>query len=465
MDARLPLPAGSVVDGAQFAATLMRLPNVLVILTDQQRWDCSGLHGNPLDLMPNFDAIARTGTHLRQSFSCQPLCVPARSCLQTGRYPTELDTYNNARRLPVGTPTLAHRFAAAGYRTGYIGKWHLAPRQFRGAVPAEYRGGYQDWLAANALELVSDAGACRLWDEQDREQNLPGYRVDGMTDAAIGYLSAPRTQPSFLFLSFLEPHQQNSSDDFPAPPGYEERYRGRWLPADLAALGGSSARHYAGYCGMVKRIDEAFGRICAELRRLGTWDETILLFSSDHGCHFKTRNSEYKRSCHESSIRVPTVFHGPGFIGGGQREELVSLIDLPPTLLDAAGLPVPPEMRGRSLMGRLRGDSSDWRDEIFIQISESQNARALRTCRWKYCVAVPASDQDRAKNESVWPVYDEALLYDLDSDPAELKNLIGLPHYGDVAGHLRQRLLARMAEAGDGTSVVIRSYSGPMASK
>src|ERR1700733_5045146 len=93
-------------------------PNVIVFFTDQQRWDCSGLHGNPLDLMPNFDALAQDGTHLSRSFSCQPLCVPARACLQTGCYPTTVGTYVNNRHLAPGTPTLANHFIAAGYRTG-----------------------------------------------------------------------------------------------------------------------------------------------------------------------------------------------------------------------------------------------------------------------------------------------------------------------------------------------------------
>src|SRR4051812_2624005 len=144
--------------------TRKRRPNVLVIFTDQQRWDCSGLHGNPLELMPNFDRLARAGTHIRNSFTCQPLCVPARAAFQTGRYPSQLGTFRNDCPLPSGTPTLAHHFAAGGYRTGYIGKWHLAPREHPGAVPEASRGGYQDWLASNVLELVSDAYQTRLYD-------------------------------------------------------------------------------------------------------------------------------------------------------------------------------------------------------------------------------------------------------------------------------------------------------------
>ncbi|HUR59024.1 MAG TPA: sulfatase-like hydrolase/transferase [Opitutaceae bacterium] len=430
-------------------------PNVVVLLTDQQRWDCAGLHGNPLELMPNFDRLAQAGTHLRHSFTCQPVCAPARSALQTGRYPTQLGTFRNDRALPQGTRTLAHEFKDAGYRTGYIGKWHLAPREHKGAVPPEFRGGYDDWLAANILELVSDAYDCRLYDESGVEHRPAGYRVDAVADAAIRYLATARTQPHFLFVSFLEPHHQNQRDDYPAPVGYAERYEGRWTPPDLAALGGSASTHLGGYYGMVRRLDEALGRITDALKSLGQLDNTILLFTSDHGCHFKTRNTEYKRSCHESSIRVPTMLHGPGFMHGGDRTELVSLIDLPPTLLDAAGVAVPSTMQGRSLMPRLREKDAAWPDDIFVQISEDQTGRALRTARWKYAVSVQGPDAARASDQPGWTSYHEEALFDLEADPHELVNLAGLASHESVAAELRTRLLNRMAQAGEPVPEII----------
>ena len=430
-------------------------PNIVVLLTDQQRWDCSGLHGNPLDLMPNFDRLARAGTHLRHSFTCQPVCAPARAALQSGLYPTQVGTFRNDQLFPTSTRTLAHHFRDAGYRTGYIGKWHLAPREYTGAVPEKYRGGYQDWLAANILEFVSDAYDCRLYDDRGREHRLPGYRVDAVTDAAIQYLGTPHAQPFFLFVSYLEPHHQNSRDDYPAPDGYADRYRDRWVPPDLAALGGTTAAHLGGYYGMVRRLDEALGRIYDALKSRGQLENTVLLFTSDHGCHFKTRNAEYKRSCHESSIRVPTMFHGPGFMAGGDRAELVSLIDLPPTLLDAAGIAVPPEMRGHSLLPRLRDASAPWQDDVFVQISEDQTARAIRTSRWKYCVSVQGVDAAKACEKPGWPTYSEQSLYDLEADPHELTNLAGLASHERVSAELRQRLLRRIASAGEPVPEII----------
>lgn len=118
----------------------MARPNVVVFFTDQQRWDSSGLHGNPLNLMPNFDRMAMQGTFVRHSISCQPVCGPARACLQTGKYASAVGVPTNGVRLPESEKTLAHYFSDAGYQTGYIGKWHLAGKEFRSAVPAERCG-------------------------------------------------------------------------------------------------------------------------------------------------------------------------------------------------------------------------------------------------------------------------------------------------------------------------------------
>jgi arylsulfatase A-like enzyme len=425
----------------------MSRPNVIVFFTDQQRWDTCGIHGNPLDLTPNFDRLAAAGTHARLAFTCQPVCGPARSCVQTGLYATTTGCFTNDVPLPPDARTLAHHFSAGGYSTGYIGKWHLANGPL-GPVAEPARGGYQYWLASNILEMTSDAYDCRVYDGENREVRLPGYRVDALTDAAIRHVDAQvqTGNPFFLFLSFLEPHHQNHRDDYPAPDNYAERYSGRWMPPDLAALGGNSAQQIGGYCGMVKRLDEALGRLVDALKSLGQFDNTVIVFTSDHGCHFKTRNDEYKRSGHEASIRVPLAFHGGPFTGGGSLRQLTSLIDLAPTLLDAAGLPVPAAMQGRSLLPLLRGGGAAWPEEVFIQISDAELGRAVRTSRWKYGVTARGLDP---KTEAWGGHLVESYLYDLLADPAELTNLIGYQSHHAVSARLRRRLLARMAEAGE----------------
>lgn len=427
-----------------------RRPNVLVFLTDQQRHDTTGVHGCPLDLTPNFDQMARRGTHLCNHFTCQPVCAPARACLQTGLYATQTGVWKNGLAPLAHLRTLAHHFNDAGYHTGYIGKWHLAPDGPHGPVAVEHRGGYQYWLAANVLECVSDAYDTHLWDGDGREHTLPGYRVDALTDAAIRYIAAQRTQPYFLFLSYLEPHHQNQRDDYPAPAGYAERYTGAWMPPDLQAMKGTAPRHWPGYCGMIKRLDEALGRLLAELRRLGQLDNTVVLFTSDHGNHFKTRNGEYKRSCHEASIRTPAAFCGPGFDGGVSLSQLVSLLDLPPTLLDAAGLPLPKDLAGRSLLPLLRDRRTAWPEEVFVQISESQTGRAVRTHRWKYSVCSPEKDErGQPVSQAASDVYQDECLYDLLADPSEQANLIGLAPYREVVADLRARLVRRMVAAAE----------------
>jgi arylsulfatase A-like enzyme len=424
-------------------------PNVIVFFTDQQRWDTTGVHGNPLDLTPNFDRMATEGTHVRYSFTCQPVCGPARASLQTGMYATQIGCYRNGIPLPVDSHTLATCFNEAGYDTGYIGKWHLAEEE---PVLAQHRGSYKYWLASNALEFTSEPYHTVMYDNDNKPVTLPGYRVDAVTDAAIRYVDAHQSNPFFLFISYIEPHFQNHVDDYPPPDGYRERYAGRWVPPDLAALGGTTHQHIGGYFGMVRRLDEALGRLRDALKSLLLSDDTIILFTSDHGCHFKTRNSEYKRSCHESSIRVPTALCGPGFEGGGQVRELVSLVDLPPTLLSAAGLPIPSQMQGRSLVPLLHGQASDWPDDIFIQVSEAQVGRAVRTHRWKYAVTAPDRDPN---GDSGSDRYVEDVLYDLEHDPYELRNLINFESHRGVAEVMRARLLRRMQEAGESAATIV----------
>ena len=208
---------------------------------------------------------------------------------------------------------------------------------------------------------------------------------------------------------------------------------------------------------MVRRLDEALGRLQDALRSLDLLQSTVLLYTTDHGCHFKTRNAEYKRSCHESSIRLPTAVSGPGFDGGGRVPQLTSLIDLPPTLLDAAGITPPAEMRGRSVRPLLTDPAARaaWPDDVFVQISESQVGRAVRTARWKYGVYAPGvSGREQSADR-----YQEQYLYDLLADRYELYNLAGSRAHAEVADRLRQRLL-RHLRAVEGAAPAIES-AGP----
>lgn len=184
-------------------------------------------------------------------------------------------------------------------------------------------------------------------------------------------------------------------------------------------------------------MDECVGRIRDVLLSLELTDDTVLSYTSDHGSHFRTRNAEFKRSCHESSIRVPMLIEGPRVPAGCRVTRPVSTVDLAPTLLGLAEIPIPQGMRARSLLEPALSDD----DAVLIQITESEVGRALRTNRWKYHV----SSED-AKDVGAAPSYTERALYDLRSDPYELENLIASANHCQVAAGLRASLLNKIRE-------------------
>jgi len=432
-----------------------RRPNILFFFTDQQRWDTCGCYGQPLNVTPNLDRMAAEGVLLENAFTCQPVCGPARSCLQTGKYATEVGCHTNNRMLPQDQKTVAHWLSEAGYEVGYLGKWHLAsyggpgPNNFRTrAVPIERRGGYKDyWLAADVLEFTSHGYDGYMFNADMERIDFKGYRADCQTDFALDYLrTRDGTRPWFLFLSYIEPHHQNDHNRYEGPDGSKERFKDFVVPGDLADTKGDWRENYPDYLGCINSLDHNLGRIRDELEALGMADDTLIIFTSDHGSHFRTRNGEYKRSCHDACTHVPMVLCGPGFRGGHTVGEMASLIDLPPTLLDTAGLTVPGYMRGRPLQRLMEGPVPDWPDDVFIQISESQVGRAVRTVRWKYSVHAPDRDgiQDPASDR-----YVEQFLYDLEADPHERNNLVGDPDYADVRAEMAERLKRRIAESGE----------------
>jgi len=425
-------------------------PNVVVFLTDQQRWDTSSLHGNPMDLMPNFKRLADEGTHFSHSFTPQPVCGPARSCIQTGCYATTTEVYKNGIPFPKHLPSLASYFNQEGYNTGYIGKWHLGGTPFSPdrdkqiPVPKEYQGDYKYWLGCDLLEFTSREYDTRLFDKEGNEVKLPGYRVDALTDEAIRYIDREKENPFFLFLSFLEPHHQNTSDNYPPADVYKNKYDNNlYIPKDLLTLKGSSPYQLSDYYSLVKKLDDCLGRVMDAIKSLDLDDNTIILFATDHGNHFKTRNGEYKRSCHESSIRIPIAAKGGVFNNGGTFKHLFSLVDLAPTLLDACNIKQKVKMEGHSAIPLIDRKTDEWEDVAFIQISESIVARAIRTNRWKYCVEDNTLDPHENKNSST---YRESYLYDLESDPYELVNLVGMDVYRDVSDNLKETLLNKIEE-------------------
>ncbi|MFW6006531.1 MAG: sulfatase-like hydrolase/transferase [Bacillota bacterium] len=436
-------------------------PNVIFVFSDQQRWDTMGCYGQELEVSPNLDQLAERGVLFKNAFTCQPVCGPARSCIQTGKYATETGCYRNHIALPRDTKTIAHWFSEAGYNLGYIGKWHLSSTgretdidvgpefNYRTRpVPLELRGGWKDyWLAADALEFTSHGNEGHMFDKDMNKVEFDGYRVDAETDFVLDYLREyDRDDPFFLFISYLEPHHQNDQNTYVGPEDSQEKFSDFEVPGDLIDTEGDWRENYPDYLGCCHSIDKNVGRIIDELNKQGIYEDTIIIYTSDHGSHFRTRNSEYKRSCHESSIHIPMIISGPGFNSGDKIDELVSLIDLPPTLLKIAGLKVPHYMQGKPLQDLLQDETTNWREEVFTQISESQVGRAVRTKRWKYSVKAPDKDGSKYSKSSV---YEEDFLYDLKNDPYEKNNLVTDPRYRDIRKDMQKRLVQNMKKAGE----------------
>ncbi|NLA37440.1 MAG: sulfatase-like hydrolase/transferase, partial [Actinobacteria bacterium] len=405
-------------------------PNVLVVMSDQQRPDSCGVFGQRLDVTPNLDALASRGVAFDNAFTVQPVCGPSRSAIQTGRYPTATGTWRNGLALPDDTDTVADVMARAGYATGYVGKWHLGSnrgprlsadriveRNERGPVPPSRRGGYRDvWLAADAIEHTSGAFGGHVFDEEGRRVALDGYRVDALTDLAIDRIdSLPRGRPYFMCVSFLEPHHQNDRFRVIGPKGWARRFGGFDLPGDLSRWRGDWRWNYAEYLAACASIDANLGRLLDTLTRRGDLDNTVVIYTSDHGSHFRTRNLEYKRSCHDASLRIPLVVAGPGFEGPSRRRELVSVLDLLPTIATAAGTPV------SGIDGVALQTSGD-RQDLLVQISESQIGRALRTHRYTLGVRSPERNPLAGHLRSASDRYRVTHLYDNLEDPHQRHN-------------------------------------------
>ena len=433
-------------------------PNVILIISDQFRWDAIGAYGlNPLNLTPNLDRMVSEGTGFLNAITNQPVCGPSRACLFTGNYTNRHGVWRNGIPLPPESVTLAKLFRSAGYTANYFGKWHLAPENHAdpatlGPVPKQYRGGFDDvWEGSNVLELTSHPYEGEIWDGEGKEIRFQDtYRVDFITDRVVRFLRAQPREPFLLTISYLEPHFQNDCNCFVAPKGYAERYRNSFVPRDLSFFPGDWQEQLPDYYGCIARVDENVGRLRQELATLLLADHTVVVFLSDHGCHFRTRNPEYKRSGHESSIHIPLVIAGPGFSGSRVIKNLVSQIDITPTLLEIAGVASPPSLQGRSFRSLIDGRRGDWREEVFIQISESMTGRALRTPQWTYVVA----ERDGKSHPST-SSYVEYQLYDLFADPHQLVNLAGRRETREISAHLRDRLLARMKEAGEEPAEVL----------
>lgn len=433
----------------------MAQKNIIFYFSDQQRWDTVNEQ-----VTPNLMQLAEEGVKFENNFTCQPVCGPARACLQTGVYATQCGCYWNGIPLPRDITPLAHYFNEAGYQTAYIGKWHLASDRLPGigchcestAVAKDRQGEYQYWRAADVLEFTSHGYDGYVFDNDGNKLDFKGYRADCINDYALEFIDKrDKDKPFFMFVSQLEPHHQN---DHHCYEGYKETvddYKDYPIPDDLNFLKGDYDKMYPDYISAINRLDYNVGRLVKKLKDAGIYDDTIIIYTSDHGSHFKTRNPEYKRSCHESSTHTPLIIKGGGFEGGRSETRLSSLIDIPPTLLSMAGIDIPKSYMGVDLTQQIDNPDNK-RDCVFIQISEASNSRAIRTDRFKYEIR-DAAVTGYAHHSS--KVYFESYLYDLEKDPNEKHNLIKDSRYAHVRRELKYLLIEQMEAADEERPVIL----------
>jgi len=418
-----------------------RLPNIVLVMADQFRHDALGL-ANPAVKTPNIDRLARSGVRFTHCFTPQPLCTPARASMLTSYYPhvhgLDKNVYPDiapdwrSRVHLTANPFTESEFKLtwafpfllqqAGYQTACFGKWHL------GTVNPGFFDmwrGYNSWLGP--------------W---VGKQDASDYRSDLETDSAIKFMNENASKPFFTFMGYYPPH-----DPYLAPRRFASMYDG---------MTGDQAAYYA----CVSNIDWNVGRLMRTLEELRLVDDTLVIFTSDHGETFQSEadgprpGSLHKAVCNEDSIRVPLILRYPRQLPSGRTlTSGASLLDIYPTLLDLTGIEAPPPRRavslhplqGRSLYQRMLNHASDkWEDPIIVQtwtlpakaFGDSPSIqRCIRTSDWKLIVKeLPERPEIRA---------DE--LYHLTADPGEMNNLIR----NAESGLKRQELGASLAEWGN----------------
>jgi arylsulfatase A-like enzyme len=419
-----------------------RPPNVLLILPDEWRAQALGCMGNSDVHTPNLDRLAAEGTLFRHTLANTPVCCPARANILTGTYTSRNGMVANDLRLKESARTIADSFAAAGYRTGYVGKWHLdgGPRLPGFVPPGRRRHGFQFWAA-------NECNHNYFYNWYFRDENVPivtdRYEPEFWTDLAIEFLYENQHRPFFLMLAPGAPH-----DPYIAPQNYLNLYdpgkiamRPNWIEGTR----GASRRDIAAYYAAITAIDDQTGRLLRVLRELDLEQNTIVFFSSDHGNMLGSQGKILKRKPWEESIRVPGILRYPGTVPQGRTTDaLFTHVDFAPTLLSLCGLPVPGEMQGTDLSAVAKGESAAAPGSAFFQIFGPYHAggverawRGVRTERYMY-----------ARWESgPW------LLYDLKNDPYEKTNLVQDPASRGVLEDMDSRLSAWMKRLGDSWSL------------
>lgn len=432
-------------------------PNLLIVMSDEHAPQFSGAYGHPLVQTPHLDRLAAEGVLFEHAYCNAPLCVPSRMSFMTGRYASEVGVWDNASPLASDVPTWPHLLRAAGYDVVLAGKQHfVGPDKlhgFRAQLASDLHGGSThpifDWAdgtpaAANPWPALGQAGPGTT-----RE-----IAADDQTEAAaLAYLREPdrHRQPWALNVSFLAPH-------FPliVPEPYWSRYPLDAIELPVIPAGHLDRQHpvyqrmrrmfglvafpdelvrrgRAAYFGLITYLDDKIGRLLETLAETGLAERTLVIYVSDHGEMAGEHGMWRKSNFYEHAVRVPLVLSWPGRLPGGRRlGEVVSLVDVVATLVDAAQAdPVSP-LAGDSLLPMARGETlaAPWKDEALAEYLAHGVARPMAMLR-------------TGPYKLNYSLGDPPELYDLAADPGELRDLAADPAYRTVLDELRARLLAK----------------------
>jgi arylsulfatase A-like enzyme len=432
-------------------------PNVLVILTDDQGYGDLGCHGNPKIKTPHLDKFASQGVHVPY-FYVSPVCAPTRASLMTGRYNYRTgvtDTFLGRALMRPDEVTLPEMLAAAGYRTGIFGKWHLGDNYPLRPMDR----GFQECLVlkGGGLAQPSDPpGSTGYFDpiltHNGKPERVKGYCTDVFTDAALRFLARPSEKPFFVYLAFNCPHVPLQVPDKYLAPYRKMNLAHGEFPAVGHPLPGKAqedviARVYA----MITNVDDNVGRLFAELDRLKLAENTLVFFLTDNGPQQVRYNSGLlgrKGGVHEGGIRVPFYARWPGkFKAGGKVDRIAAHVDLAPTVLDACGVARPARVQfdGRSLLPLLRGDKVDWPDRtLYFQWhrgDEPQLYRAFAARSQRYKLVQPLG-----AGASPLPKDPPFLLYDMADDPLEQKDVAA--RHPEVVARMRKGYEAWFKDVG-----------------
>jgi len=402
-------------------------PNIIFILTDDQRWDALSIVGHPFIKTPNIDRIGKEGAIFKNYFVTMSLCSPSRGAILTGQYPHKNGIIDNKDRGAQSHKlvTFPMHLHDAGYETAMIGKWHMGPD----ATP---RPGFDRWVVFPGQGRYPDP----VFNEDGKVVHKQGYLTDILTDYAVEFIEKKRDKPFCLYLGEKACHvpaipAQRHKDLYkdvklPVPPDVYDDMKGK--PAMTRALPATMPKDHLGYAvpdevirnqiRCVQSVDDGVGKIFEALQKTGQLDNTIIVYSSDNGYFWNEHHLGDKRAAYEEGIRDPFLVRYPKLIKPGTvREQMVLNIDIAPTFLEVAGVKVPDSVQGKSLVPLFMEDpaAEQWRKSILIEyIFEPPywnvpGYHAVRTNDWKYI------------HYDDLPGMDE--MYDLKNDPYEMKNL------------------------------------------